>query len=337
MFAQLVHRNPDVYRIQVAFANVITAETNCYVVRDGGDALVIDTGAPSDAAEAFLREALHELGIDAGQARYFLTHSHFDHAGLVPRLARAGACVYANKHEVAAFSSAFAQQREHFVCQRFMEEGVPARFAHADNARINVSVSFDDAPFEVNVVDEGDEITVGRYTFKVVNTPGHTHGHMALYHKQSGICFTGDHVLFVISPGIPVYVDGDDSLGAYFDSLDKVARLGCSRLFISHGESRLDFPERIAWLKQHHLNRLEAMGEIVKKEPGLSGCEVIRRTPWSIPFATVDECDPLQRWSIYAQGTALLDHMVATGRLQRVRELDEPTDTFVNRYRPAGA
>lgn len=332
MFAQLMHRNPDVYRIQGTFANGITAETNCYVVRDGDDALVVDTGAPSDAAEAFLREVLRELGIDAGQARYFLTHSHFDHVGLVPRLARSGACVYANKHEVAAFSSAFAQQREHFVCQRFTEEGVPARFAHADNARINVSVSFDGAPFEVSVVEEGDEIAVGRYTFEVVNTPGH----MALYHAQSGICFTGDHVLFVISPGIPVYVDGDDSLDAYFTSLDKVARLGCSQLLISHGESRSDFLDRIAWLKRHHLSRLDAIGEIVKEQPGLSGCEVIRRTPWNIPFATVDECDPLQRWSIYAQGTALLDHMVATGRLQRVRELDEPTDAFVNRYQPAG-
>lgn len=347
---QLVHENPDVYLVHVPFANVITTETNCYVVRDGDDALVVDTGAPSPFSERLLREALGELGVDASRARYFLTHAHYDHAGLVPRLAGPGAVVYLSERELESVTADFARRSARHVRQRFLEEGVPARIAHPDNERISVSVSFDSCAFRLQTVGEGDEVCVGAQSFRVVAVPGHTRGHLALFHPASGICFTGDHVLFLLSPSIPLYLDDTSSLGAYFDSLDKVAKLGCSRLLISHGELRDGFEERIGQLKAHHLRREDAIAGIVEAAAreeaaalegrgagaggvasaggvaaagglrGITGREVIRRVAWKVPFADIDDCDPLQRWTIYAQGTVLLDHMVLAGRVRRVRE-----------------
>lgn len=343
MYAQLVHENPNVYQIQVPFANVITTETNCYVIVDDGDALVVDSGAPTDATEALLREALHELGIDPASARYFLTHAHYDHAGLVPRLAGKHAVVYVNAAELGALKPGFGRECTRYTCRRFLGEGIPSSVACVDNGLISVSVLLNQAALDVRRVREGDQIEVGRYRFSVVDVPGHTHGHMALFHPQSGICFTGDHVLFLITPSIPLYPDFADCLSTYFRSLDKLAKLGCTRLFISHGENRLDFPDRIEVLKGHHLKREDVIMQVVEaaevtkaaeaKEAreaadaaeaegadavGLTGCEIIRRIPWRIPFARVDDCDPLQRWSIYSQGVVLLDHMVARGRLRRV-------------------
>ena len=43
-----VFHAPDVYLVQVPFENISTSATNCYVIMDGGEALVVDTGAPSD-------------------------------------------------------------------------------------------------------------------------------------------------------------------------------------------------------------------------------------------------------------------------------------------------
>ena len=63
-----------------------------------------------------------------------------------------------------------------------------------------VSTELDLTGYALTLVDEGSEIRVGRHVFKVISTPGHTVGHMALYEERSGICFTGDHVLFVITP-----------------------------------------------------------------------------------------------------------------------------------------
>ena len=79
-FAQ-VHSGPDVFEVKVPFANVSTSATNCFVVMDGGEALVVDTGAPTDEGAAVLDASLDELGIDRARATFFLTHLHLDHAG----------------------------------------------------------------------------------------------------------------------------------------------------------------------------------------------------------------------------------------------------------------
>ncbi|WP_270298379.1 MBL fold metallo-hydrolase, partial [Eggerthella sinensis] len=129
---------------------------------------------------------------------------------------------------------------------------------------------------DARAVLRGDAIDVGRYRFRVVETPGHTPGHLSLYEPQSRILFSGDHVLFVISPSIALFPDGADGLQAYLDSLDKVRRLACRRLFVSHGEPRDDFEARIDWLAAHHLERLDETRAIVRENPGLAGEEVIR-------------------------------------------------------------
>ena len=69
------------------FQNISTNDTNCYIVKDGDDVLVIDTGAPSDEGFAILDAALDELDVDRTRMRFFLTHLHLDHAGLVDRRA----------------------------------------------------------------------------------------------------------------------------------------------------------------------------------------------------------------------------------------------------------
>ena len=66
-FAQ-VHSGPDVFEVKVPFANVSTSATNCFVVMDGGEALVVDTGAPTDEDAAVLDASLDELGIDRARA-----------------------------------------------------------------------------------------------------------------------------------------------------------------------------------------------------------------------------------------------------------------------------
>ena len=51
-------------------------------------------------------------------------------------------------------------------------------------------------PVEFRFVREGDRIEVGQYSFKVIDIPGHTPGHIAFYEPVDGLLFVGD-VLFV--------------------------------------------------------------------------------------------------------------------------------------------
>ena len=57
-------------------------------------------------------------------------------------------------------------------------------------------------------IDESDSITFGDITLKVLLVPGHSPGHLAFYHPESGSCLSGD-VLFLGSIGRTDLPGGD--------------------------------------------------------------------------------------------------------------------------------
>lgn len=322
-----VHRDPDVFEVRVPFENISTNDTNCYIVRDGDDTLVVDTGAPSDEGFAILDAALAELGVDRARAAFFLTHLHLDHAGLVDRIALPGARLYVSPVDFEAVRASRAASSYDSARRAFVAEGVSPSDA-SGYARYAVEPRLFDASRLTLVPScEGDAIDVGRYRFRVVETPGHTPGHLSLYEPQSRILFSGDHVLFVISPSIALFPDGADGLQAYLDSLDKVRRLACRRLFVSHGEPRDDFEARIDWLAAHHLERLDETRAIVRENPGLTGEEVIRAIRWNVPFDTWEAISFVQRWCIVTEGLVILNHLVDRRAIRR-----EPDEAGIHRY-----
>lgn len=322
-----VHRDPDVFEVRVPFENISTNDTNCYIVRDGDDTLVVDTGAPSDEGFAILDAALAELGVDRARAAFFLTHLHLDHAGLVDRIALPGARLYVSPVDFEAVRASRAASSYDSARRAFVAEGVSPSDA-SGYARYAVEPRLFDASRLTLVPScEGDAINVGRYRFRVVETPGHTPGHLSLYEPQSRILFSGDHVLFVISPSIALFPDGADGLQAYLDSLDKVRRLACRRLFVSHGEPRDDFEARIDWLAAHHLERLDETRAIVRENPGLTGEEVIRAIRWNVPFDTWEAISFVQRWCIVTEGLVILNHLVDRRAIRR-----EPDEAGIHRY-----
>lgn len=58
----------------------------------------------------------------------------------------------------------------------------------------------DRTPCITNLLDEGDRVTVGNLTAKVLFTPCHTSGHVAFYFEKESTVFTGD-TLFVAGCG----------------------------------------------------------------------------------------------------------------------------------------
>ncbi len=327
MHSVQVHECPDVFEVKVPFENISTSHTNCYIVKDGADALVVDTGAPSDEGAAILDAALGELGVDRARTRFFLTHLHLDHAGLVDRIALPGAKLYVSPVDFEAVRASRAASSFDTARRTFIAEGVAPSDA-SGYARYAVEPRlFDASRIDLVPTTDGDAIQVGRFCFRVVETPGHTPGHLALYEPESRILFSGDHVLFVISPSIALFADGSDGLQAYLDSLAKVRALGCSRLFVSHGQERPDFVARIDWLKAHHVDRLEEARRIVRENPGLAGEEVIRAIKWNVPHETWEDISFVQRWCIVTEGLVILNHLVDRGLVER--RVDEDG---LNRY-----
>lgn len=327
MIARKVYENPEVYLIEVPFQNVALSETNVYVVRDGDDVLIVDMGSPTDEAAAVFTAALDELGIDLSKARYAFTHMHFDHSGLARAYIPSTATIYIHEHERASARPDFTEKMNDLVKRRLEVEGMDAARASEICATIEIATPLDDGTKCVEKVAGGDVITVGRYGFEVIDLPGHTRGMMGLFQPDSGICFSGDQLLFIITPSTGLFLDGSDSILAYERSQKALMSLPITMLFHSHGDIRPDFRERAARIVAHKRVRIDATVDVVRglidKTNGSllpRGIDVVRNMEWRIPFSSIDECELHQQWLIYTQGMSILDHLVTQGRLVRVEE-----------------
>jgi hydroxyacylglutathione hydrolase len=145
--------------------------TNCYVVRAGGEVMVVDPGGD---AERILGE------LDGAKPRYIVsTHGHPDHLGAVNAVIKATGAPF------------------------FIHEADADMLKGGSGALNGI---FTPAPTADRYLEDGDEFSLGDVAFTVLYTPGHTPGGICLY--TPGVVFTGD-TLFAGSVGRTDLGDGD--------------------------------------------------------------------------------------------------------------------------------
>lgn len=150
--------------------------SNCYLVGDGGEGIIIDPGVKSGdivKAAADLKLAIKYI---------ILTHTHIDHICSVDQLREAsGGKVLAHEADAPALTD-------------FWLNG-SAIFGKAESYK---------AP-DIFVKD-GDLLTAGNVEFMIIHTPGHTPGGICI--KTGDNIFTGD-TLFKLSIGRTDLGNGD--------------------------------------------------------------------------------------------------------------------------------
>lgn len=214
-----VFSNPDVYCVRVPFVNLGSGESNCYIVRDGGDCLVVDPGAANEVGMRRVRNALFELGVAPGECKVFLTHTHFDHAESTRVLFPEGTCVYVSEVGFEERSPIRAEAARELFVRRMLKMG--ATLADAEEySRNDYEPTFLPAgAFDYRFVREGDEVHVGRFAFDVVEVPGHTLDLVCLVGRDGAPSFTGDEVIFGTTPSVDAPFDGEDALALYMEGL----------------------------------------------------------------------------------------------------------------------
>lgn len=326
-----VFEDPDVYCVVVPDPSYRTGATNCYVVEDEGDFLVVDAGTDSPEVARAMLSALASLRALTPRPRLFLTHLHADHAELAGRLFE-GAPVLLGRPEARLSSLVRDEARLRSFLGRLLQEG----FSESD-VEDCVSLKLGVAPFRegrhaTRFVEEGNVVMVGRRRFVVLDSSGHSPGHRSLFCPEAGLLIGGDQVLSSMAPYISLYPGVQDRLGLFLERIEAVSRLDVRCALCSHGPAVVeDFGERARRTAGHRRERARQMEELVRENPGRSGAELAKTVQSSRALESWDGTDRVLRLCVASNGLALLDRLAALGRVRT-----EADDEGVRRYFPAG-
>lgn len=171
--------------------------TNAWLV-GGSRFLVVDPGSdePGERAqlERSVRRRIDEEG--ASPVGILLTHHHEDHVAGAPALS------------------------EVFGLPILMHPATRHRLPFASHPAIDARL------------EEGEELDLGGRSLRVLHTPGHAPGHLALHDLDAGVLVAAD---LVSGLSTIVVLPGEGDMGAYMRSLERCAELDPRLVLPSHG------------------------------------------------------------------------------------------------------
>lgn len=203
----------------------------CAYLIIGNDGLVlIDTGFSGN--EKLIVKAIEILNYTIRDLNYILiTQLHQDHTGNLAFLQKkSGAKVYAHQHESEAIESGITI-RTSVPAPTFKNRLIFKLFVQK-NPRISCEGT------KVDVKLAGGEVLDFAKDIKVINTPGHTVGHVSYFLPiDGGILFVGDAASGGRVPGYPVLFE-DTEMG--LKTLKMLGTLAFDKAYFCHGKAILE-------------------------------------------------------------------------------------------------
>lgn len=306
----------NLYRIPIILPNSPLKNLNSYLIKGEGRNILIDTGFKHPECKECLINGLNELNVDMAETDIILTHLHSDHTGLAPEIAVPGTRVYISRGEIPWMygqtrRDMWEQDNKKLFRSGFDREALETSLKNAASRSMASNPDFED----YIPIDDGDEFSCGGYTLKAVLTPGHTPAHMCFWMAEQKTMFTGDHVLFDISPNITLWNCVKDSLGDYLESLKKIDEYDVRLALPGHREVG-DFHERIAYLLDHHEERLEECYDVVLSNPDSSVYEIAGKMTWKIRCSSWEDFPINQKWFAVGECHSHLRHLEMRGKVK---------------------
>lgn len=253
--------------------------TLTYLVEDAdGGVHVIDAGWDSDRNAAAVREAL--AGRTLGSI--VVTHLHPDHIGLSERLrAEHGAPILLTAVEDAA--------QKKLTELTLGDEGVLADFARwgvPDERKAGILAGYPRTGWARVEPDghiaDGDLLAIPGRSIRVIDTPGHTPGHICLHDEDHGLLFSGDHILPGVRPGIGLGGRTDrNPIEAYLTSLERIQPFDDCEILPGHEHRFRGVAERAQLIARHHLARTIETEKVLAQHPDASVWDIASRLTWS--------------------------------------------------------
>jgi glyoxylase-like metal-dependent hydrolase (beta-lactamase superfamily II) len=290
-----------VYRIPLPLPNDGLRAVNIYLIAGQNDRPVcVDSGVPAPESREVLVKGLATLGFGLEDvSRFLVTHVHLDH-----------------------YTQAVAIRRE-----------IPVRVSLGSGEQDGLELMCGPASerlgrrFEQlasngggDWLRDGDVVDVPGRKLDVVETPGHTRGHVVFHDASERVLFAGDHVLSTITPSIGLEAShAANPLGDFLDSLARVRALPDAMLLPAHGPVRPSVHARVDELVAHHALRLDRTLAAVRGGAS-TGFEVAGALTWTRRERAFDELDMFNQSLAVTETVAHLRLLEVQGRLRRTSE-----------------
>jgi glyoxylase-like metal-dependent hydrolase (beta-lactamase superfamily II) len=238
------------------------AGNHTYLLASNGAAVLVDAGVGQPDHLVAIERALSDT--ESSLQTVLVTHSHPDHVSGVPAIA--------NAHPKTLF----------------------AKYAWPDAGHSH------DVRWRALV--EGDDISVGDESLKVVHTPGHSPDHLAFWHDATRGMYTGD--LVIAGGSVMIEASRGGSLTEYLASLQRVLDFEPRQLFPAHGPQVDDPSALIHWYLQHRRERERQI---------IAAIEAGRRTVEAIAESIYDGLEPRLMAAARENVRAHLEKLAADG------------------------
>lgn len=310
---------PGIWRATVGMGAHGTVPTmNCYLVRGGDEALLVDTAWWEGTGPGHLEQLIDTAGRPK-VSMVVLTHFHRDHSGYLDHaVALTGATPVLHTAEAGGMATLAGWEglADHAALTAWYAGfGVPASTAAAIAAR-----RAPQRPADISAarwVTDGAELRVGPRRLRVLHTPGHSDGSLCLLDTGTGTLLLGDTLLprgagnahVTVRPGtIP------DPIGAHLGAVARLAALEITRALPGHGEM---VDGGLGALAAEHRDRMGRKLVDTEKVLAAGPCtayEVADGLRWHrdrLPFSALE---PEAQFLAFGDTLARLRHLVAQGR-----------------------
>jgi glyoxylase-like metal-dependent hydrolase (beta-lactamase superfamily II) len=316
---------PGIFQINITLKGFSPGSVNLYVFQDQSHLTLIDTGWDLPEAVEFLQFQLGEAGLHFKDIKKVLvTHCHSDHLGMINRLKKLnGAEFYLHHRELEIVKVRYSPHSDYWqkTDQFLFTHGLPPH--ELPSVGYPLPEISELTPPDV-WLQGGELIPVGDYTLQVINTPGHSPGHVAYYEPHRKLIFSGDTLLPTIATNAATHIQHMiNPLRQYLDSLKFLNELDISMVMPGHEYPFSGHRERISELFEHHRLRSESIQHVFQNNPQKTNAyQVAQLITWSHKAKTVswDQLSTLDKRFAMMQSVAHLEMLAFSEKLIRLSQ-----------------
>ena len=311
-----------VHRIPLAMPQDGLRAVNVFAIETDGGLVLVDGGWRVGAALGELRDALARIGRRPEEiVDVLVTHVHRDHYTLATALRREyGARISLGRHERPGLEAVreLGSNVPASSLRELRRSGAPA-LADAV-AAMTILEPFEPTDWELpdHWLEPGI-LELGGRRLEVVETPGHTKGHIVLHDLDGELLFSGDHVLPTITPSIGFELgEWELPLGRYLASLEMLLDRPDGLLAPAHGHHGVAVHHRVRELLDHHAQRLrQTRTVLVEAGRPLAAASVAEGLPWTRRERPLGKLDDFNRMIAICETLAHLDLLADGGEVDQ--------------------